>query len=72
MEVPSNRPPTAAGDVQANRKTEAGERFAASGETTNREAEEARSDANTRLSREVDEANFSEEARRLAREDAER
>lgn len=68
MDVGPNRPPAVETDLRAERSRQVNERFGASPGDSSR-AEDAASDANTRLSREVDEVELSEEGRELARRD---
>ena len=69
MEVNPNRPASTETDLRAD-KTRGAERFSTSnGEA--RKNEETRSDANTRLSREADAVELSDEARELERREHE-
>ena len=65
MEINPNRPQSIDTDVRAERTRGAHERFASSNGDA-RKTEEKHSDANTRLSREPDAVELSDEAQRLA------
>ena len=68
MEVGPIRPTGIDTDVRAERTRGAHERFAAN-QGEGKKPENQKSDANTRLSREVDEVELSDEGQRLARRD---
>ena len=70
MEVHPNRPTGSHTDLRAEKTRESHERFAASNGHAHQN-EETRSDANTRLSREPDSVELSDEARRLERREHE-
>ena len=68
MEVNQTRPVERVNDERSHKLGVDRQQFAAS-KSENKLQEKTRSDANTRLSREVDRAEISEEARELAKRD---